>query len=83
MSAADPCSRPECRHARYQLAESVPLIEWEAWRDVAIALVSEIADELLDPSSMAMQAYHHARNKRFTEAIATARDSLVISGAIS
>jgi hypothetical protein len=39
---------------RYQLAESVPMVEWEAWRDVAIALVSEIAVELLDPASMAM-----------------------------
>lgn len=82
MSAEqEPCARPECRHVRYQLAESVPLIEWEAWRGVAIALVSEIADELLDPNSMAMQAYHHARNKRFAEAVTTARDSLIISGA--
>jgi hypothetical protein len=57
------------------------MVEWEAWRDVAIALVSEIAAEMLDPSSMAMQAYNQARNRRFTEALATARDSLVISGA--
>ena len=76
-----PCARPECRHARRQLAESVPLIEWEAWREVAIALVSEIADELLDPNSMAMQAYQQVRNHRFADAISTARDSLIISGA--
>lgn len=54
LHQAEPCARPDCRHMRYQLAESVPMVEWEAWRDVAIALVSEIAVELLDPASMAM-----------------------------
>ncbi len=56
LHQAEPCARPDCRHMRYQLAESVPMVEWEAWRDVAIALVSEIAVELLDPASMAMEA---------------------------
>ncbi len=54
LHQAEPCARPDCRHMRYQLAESVPMVEWEAWRDVAIALISEIAVELLDPASMAM-----------------------------
>jgi hypothetical protein len=45
--------------------EECSVCESDVWRDVAIALVSEIANELLDPNSLAMQAYNHARNHRF------------------
>ena len=60
LHQAEPCARPDCRHMRYQLAESVPMVEWEAWRDVAIALVSEIA---------VCENWGCAPNERYAEAL--------------
>jgi hypothetical protein len=44
-----------------------------AWREVAIALASELADTGIDPRSYALLAYNHARNGRMDEAVEAAR----------
>jgi hypothetical protein len=44
-------------------------LEVEAWRMVAIALASELAEVGADSRCDAVRAYNHARNGRMTEAL--------------
>lgn len=43
--------------------------ELKTWREVAIALVAEMADMGADPLCDAVLAYNHARNGRMAEAL--------------
>lgn len=51
-------------------AQPIPNGQPDAWRQVAIALMGELAERGVDPLAPSTLAYNHARNGRHTEALA-------------
>lgn len=46
---------------------TLQIISDDKWKEVAIALMSELADRGADPFSAAVRAYNHARNGRWND----------------